>query len=214
MSRRLRIAGSTLFERRIGPLDCAIAALRVARQQRFALLADILDDGAGLEDLDLAVAEAGHLVERLLEQIFGRPFAARAGGPDNRARPPRAPSGRAGRAPGPGRNRGTQRKAVISIGASGLDRHAQASCGTAVSIALAPCSAAAASIHMISQMWPSGILEAAPVHHAHILFGRRISTAAGRYSPLQRSSRRFRGCRPTGTAALPSPHWRRRSAAA
>src|SRR6185369_12394547 len=60
-------------KRGIAPLDRAIFALRIARQKRFAGLAEILEDCPGLEDPDLAVIEARHLVERLLEQIFRRP---------------------------------------------------------------------------------------------------------------------------------------------
>ena len=63
-------------DRRIGPLDRGVPALRIARQQRFAPLADILDDRTALEDVDGFVAEARHLVERLVLQIACGPLAA------------------------------------------------------------------------------------------------------------------------------------------
>src|SRR6185503_1983040 len=63
-------------ERGIGPLNRAIFALRIARQQGLALFADVLEDRAGLENLDDAVTEARHLVERLLLQIIDRPLLA------------------------------------------------------------------------------------------------------------------------------------------
>src|SRR5262249_22638227 len=52
----------------------AILPLPIVGQQDFAPLTQILDDRAGLENPDLAVAEAGDLVERLLAQIFQRAF--------------------------------------------------------------------------------------------------------------------------------------------
>src|SRR4051794_22180299 len=52
-------------ERRISPLNRAEPALRIGGQKRLAPFADILNDRAALENLDLAVAKARHLVERL-----------------------------------------------------------------------------------------------------------------------------------------------------
>ena len=71
---------------------------------------------------------------------------------------------------------------------------------------------AATSIHITSQMWPSGILEAAAVHEAVILLRAGIDAAAGGARPSRPSRRPRRGCRRRCRSA---PRWsasRRRSA--
>src|SRR6185369_11940891 len=68
-------------ERCIGPLDCPEASLTVAREQFFACLADILDDGAALEDPDFPIVEAGNLVKGLFAKIFRRTGLAEQANP-------------------------------------------------------------------------------------------------------------------------------------
>src|SRR5690242_20450670 len=54
----------------ISPLDCTKLSLLVPGKKRVALFTDILDDRAALEDPDLSIVEARHLIERLFLQIF------------------------------------------------------------------------------------------------------------------------------------------------
>jgi len=61
-------------DRGAAPLDRPVSCLRIAGQQRFALLRDILDDRAAFEEPDGAVAEARDLLERLLEAVIFRPL--------------------------------------------------------------------------------------------------------------------------------------------
>jgi hypothetical protein len=62
-------------DRRKDPLNCAELCLRIARQEHIGFLANILENRTAFEDLDGFVAEARHLIERLIPGISGRPVA-------------------------------------------------------------------------------------------------------------------------------------------
>jgi hypothetical protein len=59
-------------QRRIGPLDSTGSGDGVARKQPLILVADVLDDGAAFEQLQIAFAIGRHLAEGLFTLIAGR----------------------------------------------------------------------------------------------------------------------------------------------
>ena len=102
-------------ERGEHPGDRARPGVRVVRQQARMALGDVEHDRPGLEEGEIAVLVGRDLAEGVQRQVRGLLHLARRrrGGRRRAGPPPRAPSGRACRAPGPCRDRASVAKAVM-----------------------------------------------------------------------------------------------------
>jgi hypothetical protein len=69
--------GSTLLSAENSHAIVSQRACPAAGSRRVILFAEVQQDRPGLEDVELAVANAGNLVERLAREVFRRAVGAR-----------------------------------------------------------------------------------------------------------------------------------------